>query len=165
MSRPLRFAPTGEPPSLQRLSALPGHTRVCCGHEYTLANAAFARAVEPGNARLAARSAEAARQRAAGEPTLPSTIASERECNPFLRCDAPEVRASIGQRLGHAPADAVEVFGADGNLSDFGQHEFFSHFAFSSVGLLVVLREDGHREDDDQERGDSFQLHFANPPW
>ena len=98
--------------SLQRLSALPGHTRVCCGHEYTLANSAFARAVEPGNARLAARSAEAARQRAAGEPTLPSTIASERECNPFLRCDAPEVRASIGQRLGHAPADAVEAFGA-----------------------------------------------------
>ncbi len=98
--------------SLQRLAALPGDTRVCCGHEYTLANAAFAGAVEPGNAALAARAGEAARQRAAGHPTLPATLASERDCNPFLRCDAPEVRATLERRLGHAPADAVEAFAA-----------------------------------------------------
>jgi hydroxyacylglutathione hydrolase len=98
--------------SLRRLAALPGQTRVCCGHEYTLANAAFAREVEPGNAALAARSAEVARLRAAGQSTLPSTIASESDCNPFLRCDVPEVRASIARRLGHAPADAVEAFAA-----------------------------------------------------
>ncbi|KAF1695639.1 hydroxyacylglutathione hydrolase [Pseudoxanthomonas koreensis] len=96
--------------SLQRLAALPGQTRVCCGHEYTLANAAFAREVEPGNAALAARGAEVARLRAAGEATLPSTIASERDCNPFLRCDAQEVLSSVGRRLGHTPADAVEAF-------------------------------------------------------
>ena len=98
--------------SLQRLAALPGQTRVCCGHEYTLANAAFALAVEPGNAALAARSAEVSRLRAAGAATLPSTIACERDCNPFLRCDAPEVLGSIGRRLGHVPADAVEAFAA-----------------------------------------------------
>ena len=98
--------------SLQRLAALPGQTRVCCGHEYTLANAVFALEVEPGNAALAARSAEVSRLRAAGAATLPSTLASERDCNPFLRCDAPEVLGSIGRRLGHVPADAVEAFAA-----------------------------------------------------
>ena len=38
--------------SLDRLAALPGNTRVCCTHEYTLSNLKFARAVEPGNAAL-----------------------------------------------------------------------------------------------------------------
>jgi hydroxyacylglutathione hydrolase len=96
--------------SLQRLAELPGHTRVCCGHEYTLANAAFAIEVEPGNPALAQRRAEAVRQRAAGSPTLPTTVASERACNPFLRCDEPEVRASAARRLGREPAGAVETF-------------------------------------------------------
>ncbi|UWX03619.1 hydroxyacylglutathione hydrolase [Pseudoxanthomonas sp. NC8] len=98
--------------SLQRLAALPGHTQVCCGHEYTLANARFATEVEPGNAALAARLVEAMDQRAAGRPTLPSTMASERACNPFLRCDMPQVRAAAARQLGHAPADGVETFAA-----------------------------------------------------
>jgi hypothetical protein len=34
--------------SLERLAALPSDTRVCCGHEYTLANCTFARTLEPG---------------------------------------------------------------------------------------------------------------------
>ncbi|MEO7160988.1 MAG: hydroxyacylglutathione hydrolase, partial [Polaromonas sp.] len=40
--------------SLDKLAALPGATRVCCTHEYTLANLRFALAVEPDNAELAA---------------------------------------------------------------------------------------------------------------
>ena len=32
--------------SLNRLAALPGSTRVCCAHEYTLSNLRFAHAVE-----------------------------------------------------------------------------------------------------------------------
>lgn len=98
--------------SLQRLAALPGATRVCCGHEYTLANAAFAVAVEPGNANLAARSAQAARQRAHGQPTLPATLADELACNPFLRCEVAAVRAAVAGRLGREPEDAVETFAA-----------------------------------------------------
>lgn len=96
--------------SLQRLATLPGDTRVCCGHEYTLANAAFALNVDAGNPALAARQAEAVRQRGAGLPTVPSSIASERACNPFLRCDAPAVRQSVADRLGHMPSDDVETF-------------------------------------------------------
>jgi hydroxyacylglutathione hydrolase len=41
--------------SLDKLAALPGETRVYCGHEYTISNLRFALAVEPGSERLAAR--------------------------------------------------------------------------------------------------------------
>lgn len=92
--------------SLSRLAALPGDTLVCCAHEYTAANGRFALSVEPGNAALAARMEEVAALRAAGRPTLPSTIAGERATNPFLRPDSPEIR----ERLGMAGAADVEVF-------------------------------------------------------
>ena len=96
--------------SLSRLAALPAATRVCCGHEYTLANAAFALAVDPDNPALAQRTAEAKAQRAQGAPTLPATLAGERACNPFLRVESPAVRAAIAHRLGRAPVDALECF-------------------------------------------------------
>lgn len=80
--------------SLSRLAALPGATRVCCAHEYTLSNLEFARAVEPVNADLAAYTTWCEAQRAKGLPTLPSSIARERQVNPFLRCDAPAVAKS-----------------------------------------------------------------------
>lgn len=79
--------------SLDRLSALPAETRVCCAHEYTRANAAFARSVEPDNPDLATRSAEIERLRDGGRPTVPSMLGEERACNPFLRVDAPAVAA------------------------------------------------------------------------
>lgn len=73
--------------SLDRLASLPGHTRICCGHEYTLTNAAFARRVEPGNDALRIREQQARTLREAGEPTLPSLLVDERAANPFLRVD------------------------------------------------------------------------------
>lgn len=96
--------------SLARLAALPGDTRVCCGHEYTLSNAAFARVVEPDNRALRRRTEEAQAMRDTGHPTLPSTLAGELACNPFLRCDQPTVQAAVGSRLGREPADVVETF-------------------------------------------------------
>lgn len=96
--------------SLQRLAALPGDTLVCCGHEYTRANAAFAIAVDPDNPALRERSTEVRRLRDAGLPTLPATIASERACNPFLRCDAAAIRASAERHAGHRIEDAVGTF-------------------------------------------------------
>ncbi|MFD0738669.1 hydroxyacylglutathione hydrolase [Lysobacter koreensis] len=96
--------------SLSRLAALPADTRVCCGHEYTLSNAAFARVVEPDNPALRRRTEQAQAMRDAGHPTLPSTIADERACNPFLRVDQPAVIAAVTRRLGNAPDDAVETF-------------------------------------------------------
>lgn len=97
--------------SLSRLAALPGDTRVCCAHEYTLSNLRFAHAVEPGNAALNAYIARCEDLRRRGLPTLPSTVANERAVNPFLRSSEPEVCASaLGQ--GAAGEDAVSVFAA-----------------------------------------------------
>ncbi len=95
--------------ALAKLTALPERTRVYCGHEYTLANIRFAKAVEPGNALLAEWEQEAAAQRARGEVTLPSTIAREKQANPFVRCDQPGVIASASQRAGKPLADPVSV--------------------------------------------------------
>lgn len=73
--------------SLDKLRDLPGDTRVWCGHEYTVKNLEYARTVEPDNAAIEEALAEAKRTREAGTPTVPGTIAREREINPFLRCD------------------------------------------------------------------------------
>jgi hydroxyacylglutathione hydrolase len=71
--------------SLRKLAALPGGTKICCGHEYTESNARFALSVEPNNAALKARTEQARQQRAAGKPTLPSLMSDELAANPFLR--------------------------------------------------------------------------------
>jgi hydroxyacylglutathione hydrolase len=98
--------------SLSKLAALPDETKVYCGHEYTLANIRFARAVDPGNAELAAREERAQRLRDAGRPTLPSTLGEERATNPFLRCAEPAVVDSANKYLGARIADPVRVFAA-----------------------------------------------------
>jgi len=84
--------------SLRKLAALPGGTKLCCGHEYTESNARYALSVDGGNQALVARAEEARRQRAAGQPTLPSTMASEMAANPFLR--APDVATFARLRAG-----------------------------------------------------------------
>lgn len=78
--------------SLQRLAALPPETSFYCGHEYTQANARFCLTIEPGNPALVARAAEIDALRAAGKPTLPSTIGAELATNVFLRARSPEIR-------------------------------------------------------------------------
>ncbi|MGB3393820.1 MAG: hydroxyacylglutathione hydrolase [Stenotrophomonas sp.] len=96
--------------SLQRLAALPARTLVCCGHEYTLGNAVFARHVDPTNAALQRRQKEALDMRSRSFPTVPSLLADELACNPFLRTCATPVVEAVATRLGRAPVDEVEVF-------------------------------------------------------
>lgn len=98
--------------SLDTLADLPADTRVCCGHEYTLANAAFAQAVDPDNSALRRRTGEATAQRGDGRPTLPAALGDELAANPFLRVDSPAVRSAISVQLGRQPADRVEAFAA-----------------------------------------------------
>nr|WP_010101674.1 hydroxyacylglutathione hydrolase [Verminephrobacter aporrectodeae] len=99
--------------SLDRLAALPGDTRVCCTHEYTLANLKFACAVEPGNAALLDYSRHCAALRAQHQPTLPSCIALEREINPFLRVRQAAVAQAVqGYDARVQRDDAVAVFAA-----------------------------------------------------
>jgi hydroxyacylglutathione hydrolase len=80
--------------SLDQLAALPGDTRVCCAHEYTLSNLRFARAVEPGNQALLHYSSHCESLRARQLPTLPSRMALERDINPFLRVRETAVAAA-----------------------------------------------------------------------
>jgi len=98
--------------SLSRLAALPGDTRVCCAHEYTLANIAFALEVEPDNADLLARHAEALALRKAGHPTLPVSLATELASNPFLRCERENLRVAASQHLQTPVNGGVETFAA-----------------------------------------------------
>lgn len=98
--------------SLAKLAALPAPTAVYCAHEYTLSNMRWARAVEPDNQRLRAWQALAEKQRAEGQPTLPSTIGQELSCNPFLRAREPEIAQAAAQWAERALDTPVEVFAA-----------------------------------------------------
>jgi hydroxyacylglutathione hydrolase len=92
--------------SLGKLRALPDDALVYCAHEYTQSNAAFALTVEPGNPALQARAEEIRALRAAGRPTVPSTMAEERATNPFLRADDEGLKRAAGL----AGRDDVSVF-------------------------------------------------------
>jgi hydroxyacylglutathione hydrolase len=98
--------------SLAKLAQLPPATRIYCGHEYTLANIKFGKAVEAGNAELARWEAAASALRAKDEPTLPSTLAQEKLANPFLRCEEPAVVAAASKHAGEPLNDPVSVLGA-----------------------------------------------------
>jgi hydroxyacylglutathione hydrolase len=96
--------------SLQRLVALPAKTIVCCTHEYTSANLAFAQAVEPSNADVLARADEVARLRGQNLPSLPTSMALEMKVNPFLRVEQPSVISAISKKCGGRPASNEETF-------------------------------------------------------
>ena len=96
--------------SLNRLRDLPPETQVYCGHEYTAANLRFALTVEPGNSAAVNYQESVSRIRAAGSPSLPSTLSLEINVNPFLRCDKPSVRAAAEAYAGKPLPEAFEVF-------------------------------------------------------
>ena len=97
--------------SLDRLAALPDATKVCCTHEYTLSNLKFATCVDPDNQALVKHVAAAQALRASHEPTLPTTLALERQINPFLRTrQAALIKAARG--FDAAATDEVSVFAA-----------------------------------------------------
>jgi hydroxyacylglutathione hydrolase len=94
--------------TLSRLAALPADTRIYSGHEYTQANLRFAQSIDAGNPELAARAEAIAALRAAGQPTVPATLAEERATNPFLRVQDAGLRAGLGLE----GASDTEVFAA-----------------------------------------------------
>ncbi|MCL7045316.1 hypothetical protein MKW94_003668 [Papaver nudicaule] len=78
--------------SLGKIMALPDNTNIYCGHEYTLSNSKFALSVEPKNMALQSYAAQVAKLRTKGLPTIPTTLKTEKSCNPFLRTTSPEIR-------------------------------------------------------------------------
>jgi hydroxyacylglutathione hydrolase len=98
--------------SLDKILTLPDATRVCCAHEYTLSNIAFALTIDPNNAALQSRSQADHARRARGEPTLPSRLGDEKITNPFLRFHDADLRRFAATWLQHEGATPAEVFGA-----------------------------------------------------
>ena len=98
----------GTPPqmhaSLMRLASLPPETRVYCGHEYTANNLRFAAVADPDNQAVKKKLAWANDETL----TIPSTIAEERETNPFLRCAETAIAARYATP---GTTEASDVFG------------------------------------------------------
>ena len=98
--------------SLDAILALPDATRVCCAHEYTLANIAFAKTIDGANPALLERERADRALRAQNHPTLPSTLALERATNPFLRFHDADMTAFAAKYLNRPHPAPAEVFGA-----------------------------------------------------
>ncbi|GAA0176183.1 hypothetical protein LIER_29223 [Lithospermum erythrorhizon] len=90
--------------SLKKITSLPDDTNVYCGHEYTLSNSKFALSIEPGNRDLLSYAAHVSHLRNKGFPTIPTTLKTEKSCNPFLRTSSLEIRQSL-----NIPAAADEA--------------------------------------------------------
>ncbi len=99
--------PAGFWGALVSLRSLPDETAVYCGHEYTASNIRFALAMDPDNAALKEQAKRVEALRAAGKPTVPSSIGVEKATNPFMRADDAGMKA----RLGMSDKSATEVFG------------------------------------------------------
>jgi hydroxyacylglutathione hydrolase len=76
--------------SMQIFKQLPDETLVFCAHEYTQNNLKFAHYVDPQNTVIIERLQKLALN--PNQCTLPSTIAFEKQVNPFLRTDKPEIQ-------------------------------------------------------------------------
>lgn len=96
--------------SLNKLKRLPAATKVYCTHEYTLANLKFALTVEPGNRALNDYAQWANETREQDLPTLPTTMQSQCEINPFLRCTESTVKASVEGHWQQSLPDDVAVY-------------------------------------------------------
>ncbi|HWP57690.1 MAG TPA: hydroxyacylglutathione hydrolase [Candidatus Acidoferrales bacterium] len=104
--------------SLARLKALPDSTLVYCGHEYTQKNLEFALTLEETNPKLKEKLNKVRSLRARGQPTVPSTIAEEKETNPFLRWDSPAIHETLRRKSLIASVDPLAVFSKVRELKD-----------------------------------------------
>lgn len=71
--------------SLGKIMSLPDDTMIYCAHEYTEENGNFCLVVEPDNPGIQNRMEEVHILRAAGKPTLPVSLATEKKTNCLLR--------------------------------------------------------------------------------
>ncbi|MEO0341823.1 MAG: hydroxyacylglutathione hydrolase [Pseudomonadota bacterium] len=92
--------------SLSKLAGLPADTMIYSGHEYTAANAVFAKTVDPENLKLDRRLQDITAKRADNIPTVPSLLRDELSTNPFLR----SISSAVRQTLNMQDASDLEVF-------------------------------------------------------
>ena len=98
--------------SLDKFRNLPDSTRVWCAHEYTLNNLKFALTVDQNNQQLQERLQQVILARENNLPTIPTTIAIEKQTNPFLRWDSVSIKSSM------ALDEPARVFGRLRGMKD-----------------------------------------------
>jgi len=98
--------------SLDVISMLPAETRICCSHEYTLANARFAEAAEPDNPERDSLILQIREKRAQNQSSLPSRLDIELACNPFLRSDQTRLWPLWSRESGHVIQNRLQAFTA-----------------------------------------------------
>lgn len=96
--------------SLQKIAALPEDTEIYCAHEYTLKNLQFALFVEPHNSAILEHIEKTQRLLESGKPSLPSSLALEKQINPFLRCHVKTVMNAVCEKYDCKTDDPVEIF-------------------------------------------------------
>jgi len=96
--------------SLSRINLLPGDTKIYCTHEYTIANLEFAQHVETDNKAISVRLQHCNHLRSKGQITLPSTLAEERQTNPFMRCTEATVMTAASQFANRPIKDPADTF-------------------------------------------------------
>jgi hydroxyacylglutathione hydrolase len=96
--------------SLEKIKNLPKNTLIYCGHEYTLANIRFAKAVEPSNNALLEFEQISKENQQKNQPTLPTMLQQELATNPFLRCDQQSVISAVQQHGDNTISDPVSIF-------------------------------------------------------
>ncbi|GIT71856.1 MAG: hypothetical protein Ct9H300mP28_16700 [Pseudomonadota bacterium] len=67
------------------IGKLPDQTELYFGHEYTEKNLRFALSVEVGNTEINKKLGDVKVLRSSGKFSTPTTIAEEKQTNPFLR--------------------------------------------------------------------------------
>jgi hydroxyacylglutathione hydrolase len=90
--------------SLSKFRNLPDDTRVWCAHEYTLKNLEFALTVDSENRDLKERFDRVKKARQRGEATVPSSLGTEKQTNPFLRWDTTALQLAMNSQ------DPIQTF-------------------------------------------------------
>lgn len=104
--------------SLKKITNLPGETKIYPAHEYTLSNIKFAEFIEPENEKLQDYKKIVTKKLQTGLPSLPSTLQTEKDINPFLRCHLPHVQKRIKHLTNTSPSSTLEAFTVLRKLKD-----------------------------------------------
>lgn len=81
--------------SVSRIAALDDDVTLITGHDYTFGNARFALAMEPENAAIIARTAEAERRAASRDFWAVTQVGDEKATNPFFRATNPAMMTRL----------------------------------------------------------------------
>ncbi len=100
--------------SLNKLKKFPLNTKIYCGHEYTKKNSDFCLSIDSKNSKLINKIDEINKNIQNGNPTIPSILGEEIECNVFLRSDNAEIQKQLGINGGNS----IEAFTKLRDLKD-----------------------------------------------